>query len=138
MHAFKRLTASLLVVCVSGLSLPLQAGAAIVSTEEAGSFAASSSASSVSSASAERDRVIGFLSRDEVRKSIEAQGVNPQDAIKRVQAMSDEEVRQLAGRIDELPAGGNIIGVLFTVFIVLLVTDILGLTKVFPFTRSIR
>jgi hypothetical protein len=82
--------------------------------------------------------VIGFLSRDEVRKSIEAQGVDPQDAIKRVQAMSDEEVQQLAGRIDQLPAGGDIIGVLFTVFIVLLVTDILGLTKVFPFTRSVR
>ncbi|WP_151636257.1 PA2779 family protein [Noviherbaspirillum aerium] len=132
MNAFKRLTASMLVVCVTGLSLPLQASAAIVSTQEA---AAAPAASAVSG---ERDRVISFLSRDEVRKSIEAQGVDPQDAIKRVQAMSDEEVQQLAGRIDQLPAGGNIIGVLFTVFIVLLVTDILGLTKVFPFTRSIR
>lgn len=135
MNAFKRLTASMLVVCVTGLSLPLQAGAAIVSTQEA---AAAPAASSAAAASAERDRVIGFLSREEVRQSIEAQGVDPQDAIKRVQAMSDEEVQQLAGRIDQLPAGGNIIGVLFTVFIVLLVTDILGLTKVFPFTRSIR
>ncbi|WP_366518856.1 hypothetical protein [Hydrogenophaga sp.] len=27
---------------------------------------------------------------------------------------------------------------LFTVFLVLLVTDILGLTSVFPFTRSVR
>lgn len=135
MNAFKRLTASMLVVCVTGLSLPLQAGAAIVSTQEAASTPA---VSSTAAASAERDRVIGFLSREEVRQSIEAQGVDPQDAIKRVQAMSDEEVQQLAGRIDQLPAGGSIIGVLFTVFIVLLVTDILGLTKVFPFTRSIR
>jgi hypothetical protein len=111
------------------LSLPLQAGAAIVSTQDA---------AAASAATEERERVIGFLSRDEVRKSIEAQGVDPQDAIKRVQAMSDEEVQQLAGRIDQLPAGGDIIGVLFTVFIVLLVTDILGLTKVFPFTRSVR
>ncbi|MEC4717727.1 PA2779 family protein [Noviherbaspirillum sp. CPCC 100848] len=135
MNAFKRFTASMLVVCVTGLSLPLQAGAAIVSTQEA---AAAPAVSSTAAANAERDRVIGFLSREEVRQSIEAQGVDPQDAIKRVQAMSDEEVQQLAGRIDQLPAGGNIIGVLFTVFIVLLVTDILGLTKVFPFTRSIR
>lgn len=129
MNAFKRLTASLLVVCVTGLSLPLQAGAAIVSTQDAAAAPA---------AAGERERVIGFLSREEVRKSIEAQGVDPQDAIKRVQAMSDEEVQQLAGRIDQLPAGGDILGVLFTVFIVLLVTDILGLTKVFPFTRSVR
>jgi hypothetical protein len=129
MNAFKKLTASLLVVCFTSAALPMQASAAIVSTQEA-----SSSSASVG----ERERVIGFLSREDVRKSIEAQGVNPQDALDRVQAMSDQEVQQLAGRIDQLPAGGDILGVLFTVFIVLLVTDILGLTKVFPFTRSIR
>jgi len=37
-----------------------------------------------------------------------------------------------------LPAGGEILGILLTVFIVLLITDILGFTKVFPFTRSIQ
>jgi hypothetical protein len=129
MNAFKKLTASLLVVCFTSTVLPMQASAAIVSTQEA---------SSSSIPAGERDRVIGFLSREDVRKSIEAQGVNPQDALDRVQAMSDQEVQQLAGRIDQLPAGGDILGVLFTVFIVLLVTDILGLTKVFPFTRSVR
>ena len=40
--------------------------------------------------------------------------------------------------LDQMPAGGEIIGILFTIFIVLLVTDILGFTKVFPFTRSIK
>ena len=44
---------------------------------------------------------------------------------------------RLAGQIDQAPAGG-IIGVILFVFFVLLVTDILGFTKVFPFTRSIR
>jgi hypothetical protein len=52
--------------------------------------------------------------------------------------MSDSEVAQLAGRIDQAPAGGEVLGLLFTVFIVLLITDIMGLTKVFPFTRSVR
>ena len=55
-----------------------------------------------------------------------------------VNAMSDAEVAQLAGRIDQAPAGGEILGLLFTVFVILLVTDILGLTKVFTFTRSVR
>jgi len=128
MNTFKRLTASMLVVCMTGLSLPLQANAAIVSTHEAAGPVAS----------AERDRVITFLSREEVRNAIEAQGVDPQAAIERVKAMSDEEVQQVAGRIDQLPAGGNVLGILFTIFIILLVTDILGFTKIFPFTRSIR
>ena len=59
-------------------------------------------------------------------------------AVERVNAMSDAEVAQLAGRIDQAPAGGDVLGMLFTIFIILLVTDILGLTKVFPFTRSVR
>jgi hypothetical protein len=66
------------------------------------------------------------------------QGVTPQAALERVAAMSDAEVAQLAGRIEQAPAGGDVLGILFTVFIVLLVTDIMGFTKVFPFTRSVR
>jgi hypothetical protein len=85
-----------------------------------------------------RDRVNTFLVRADVRKALQQQGVNGDAAVERVKAMSDTEVAQLAGRIDQAPAGGDILGILFTIFIVLLVTDILGLTKVFPFTRSIR
>ena len=54
-------------------------------------------------------------------------------------ALSDEEVLQLAARLDSLPAGGDgFIGALVFVFLVLLITDIIGLTKVFPFTRPIK
>jgi len=67
-----------------------------------------------------------------------AQGIDGAAAADRVKAMSDAEVAQLANRVDQAPAGGEILGILFTVFIVLLITDILGLTKVFPFTRSVR
>jgi hypothetical protein len=31
-----------------------------------------------------------------------------------------------------------VLGILFAVFVILLITDILGLTKVFPFTRPVR
>ena len=79
-----------------------------------------------------------FLARDDVRQAILGQGVSPQAAAERVAAMSDTEVAQLAGRVEQAPAGGDVLGILFTVFIVLLVTDIMGLTKVFPFTRSVR
>ncbi|HET7669436.1 MAG TPA: PA2779 family protein, partial [Burkholderiales bacterium] len=49
------------------------------------------------------------------------------------------EVAQLAAQIDSLPAGGDsILGLLVLVFVILLITDILGLTKIFPFTRPIR
>ena len=39
---------------------------------------------------------------------------------------------------DELPAGGDLLGAAVLIFLVLLFTDIMGYTKVFPFTRSAR
>lgn len=129
MHNLKRLLASFLIICMASMGLPTLAHAGIVPTDEA---------TATASTGAERDRVMNFLTRDDVRLSLEAQGVNPQAAVDRVNNMSDHEVQQLAGRIDQAPAGGDILGILFTVFIILLITDILGLTKIFPFTRSVR
>ncbi|MBK7547957.1 MAG: PA2779 family protein [Rhodoferax sp.] len=129
MNTFKRLVASLVIASTALMGLPMTAQAAIVSTDEA---------MSTPVAAANRDRVNTFLTRADVRKALQEQGVNGDAAVERVKAMSDTEVAQLAGRIDQAPAGGDILGILFTIFIVLLVTDIMGLTKVFPFTRSIR
>jgi hypothetical protein len=63
--------------------------------------------------------------------------VSPEAALARVDALSDEEVAALAGRLDQLPAGGaDVLIVALIVFLVLLLTDILGYTKIFPFTRA--
>jgi hypothetical protein len=57
----------------------------------------------------------------------------------RVAALTDAEAAELAARIDELPAGGvSVLGAALIVFLVLLLTDILGYTKVFPFTRQMK
>ena len=124
----KRLVATVLVPCVALAGLPMMAQAGIVSTEQA---------MSAEAADANRDRVTSFLTRDDVRAELQAQGVSADDAVARVQAMSDAEVAQLAQRVDQAPAGAGIVGVLFTIFVILLITDILGFTKVFPFTRTI-
>ena len=129
MNQFRRLIASLLVVSLTGLGLPLPAHAGMIGTDSL-------------AASGDRDRIAGLLERAEVRAGLEAYGVSPADVKARVAAMTDTEVARLAGQIDSLPAGGDGVGgVLFLVvfvFLVLLVTDILGLTKIFPFTRSVR
>jgi hypothetical protein len=64
--------------------------------------------------------------------------VNAAAAQARVDALTDKEVASISGELDSLPAGGDIIGLLLTIIIVLIITDILGLTKVFSFTRSQR
>lgn len=123
MNLKKLLCTTLIASCLT-VSLPV--GATMLPTD------------SVMSQTTERAAVEAFLARADVAQELEAHGVSSADALARVAMMSDDEVSELNGRIDQLPAGGDILGLVFTVFIVLLVTDILGFTKVFPFTRSIR
>lgn len=93
-------------------------------------------------AASDRDRVMQFMAREDVRKEFEILGVDPDEAMARAAGLSDAEVRQIAGHLDMLPAGqgavGAVVGAFLIVFLVLLVTDLLGLTDVFPFVRSQR
>lgn len=86
----------------------------------------------------ERERIRDFLQREDVRDILVRQGLDPEMAWQRVQGMTDQEVAKLSQQIDNLPAGAGILGILFAVFVILLVTDILGFTKVFPFTRPVQ
>lgn len=122
---FRRAVAGLLIVCMGGVAAPLPALAGIVSTDSV-------------VAGAERERIAGLLERGEVRSRLQALGVDPADARERVAALSDAEAAQLAAQLDDLPAGGDLLGAAVLVFLVLLFTDIMGYTKVFPFTRSVR
>lgn len=84
----------------------------------------------------ERERINDLLARTEVREQLVNYGVEMNEVEARVAAMTDQEVLQMADQLDNMPAGANaVIGALLTIFIVLLVTDLLGLTNVFPFTR---
>ena len=90
-------------------------------------------------ADGDRARVLNFLGRDQIRDQIRALGVDPDEAAARVNALSDIEIARLAGRIDALPAGqdvfSSIIGAAVLIFLILLVTDLLGLTNVFSFVK---
>ena len=91
-------------------------------------------------AAAQRAHVLAYLDRPEVVAGLTERGVSADEARVRVAALTDGEVLQLAHTLDTAPAGadGGVIGVIVFIFVLLLVTDILGLTKVFPFTRSAR
>lgn len=86
-----------------------------------------------------RERVTAFLAREDVVAQLEALGISPEEAQSRVAALSDQEISEIAGKLDTLPAGGvigAIIGAALIVFIVLLITDLLGFTSVFGFTNK--
>ena len=54
----------------------------------------------------ERDRVKSLLERPELGAELQKMGVAPEEARARVDAMTPQEVSQLAGRLDALAAGG--------------------------------
>jgi hypothetical protein len=87
-----------------------------------------------------RDHLKTFISRNDIKKSLISQGIDPDEAKTRVDSLSDAEVIEVADKIEQLPAGGGvfgaIIGAALIVFLVLLLTDILGYTDVFPFVKS--
>lgn len=107
----------------------------------AGMIATDAVAAQVTQAEAQSRRatVLATLNRADVAEALAAKGVDMDAARARVASLSDAEVVALADQLDHAPAGASdVLGVIVFIFLVLLVTDILGLTKVFPFTRSIR
>jgi hypothetical protein len=85
---------------------------------------------------AARDRLATTLARADVQAQLTARGVDPALVAARVASLTDEEVRALDQRIDQLPAGGDVVGTIVFIFIILLITDLLGWTHVFPFTNK--
>jgi hypothetical protein len=132
MNRFQQFLAVILSVSLLNATILVPvAHAGMVTTQEVATVIATGQAESGQA------RLAAALARDEVRAEMERQGVDPAMAIERIAALTDEEAARLADQIDTAPAGG-IIGAILLVFFVLLLTDILGLTKVFPFTRSVR
>ena len=81
----------------------------------------------------ERSNLVAAFQRDDVKQVLISKGVDPQKAIERVSSMTDSEVAELNQKIDELPAGSGVLELAVFVFLVLVVTDLLGVTDVFPF-----
>lgn len=79
----------------------------------------------------ERAHIKEVLQRDAVRDQLVTLGVDPTDAIERVDAMTEQEVQMLAGQLDSTPAGGSALGLLAFVLVVLLITDLLGVTNIY-------
>ena len=87
-----------------------------------------------------RDYLKSLISRNDIRKSLLDKGIDPNEVKMRVESLSDSEAIAVADQIEQLPAGGGAIGIIIgaalIVFLVLLATDILGYTDVFPFVRK--
>jgi len=87
---------------------------------------------------ANRDALMGEMQRAEVQAEIEALGIDPAEAEARLAALSDEEIATMLTQMEDDSAGAGIVSTLFSVFVILLVTDLLCFTRFFNFTRCVR
>lgn len=113
------------------MSMPVQTvGAAMIGTE---------TLMTLTKAQDVRKNLNEFLSREDVKAVMISQGISPIEAKARVDSLSDAEIMQIADKMDQLPSGGSdfgvVVGAVLIIFIVLLITDILGYTHVFSFVR---
>lgn len=80
----------------------------------------------------DRTTLLASLDRHEVREALIMRGVEPDNAKERVSNMTDQELASLNKQIDELPAGGGVLGTILLVMLILLLTDLAGWTDVYP------
>ena len=80
---------------------------------------------------ATRQRIDTVLAREEVRDRLEQYGVDPAAVDERLAALTDQELQLLATDLENMPAGGNLLGVLGVAFIVLLILELVGVIDIF-------
>lgn len=133
MNRMTRWTTHLAAVCLSFAGFMHSAQATLVSTEQV------AASEGVRSATEQRAHVNAMLDRADVASALAERGVDIVQAKARVAALTDDEVAHVSHTLDTAPAGASdILGTIVFIFVLLLLTDILGFTKIFPFTRSIR
>lgn len=86
----------------------------------------------------DRHRLASLLEREDLQRRLSALGVDVQDARNRVANLTDAEVARINQHITELPAGGDVLGVVVLIFIVFIITDAIGVTDIFPFVHPIN
>ena len=84
----------------------------------------------------QRSQVMQLLQRQDVQQQLQAMGVDPRYASLRVASMTDAEIATLHHQVKDTPAGAGILEAAIFVFLILLVTDIMGYTDIFPFVKK--
>ena len=82
--------------------------------------------------------ILTMLDQEVTRQQLETWGVNPEMARERINSLTGEELANINRQLDELRAGGDILGILLVIFIVFVITDVIGATDIFPFIHPVR
>ena len=84
------------------------------------------------------DRLQQFLDREDTRAQLQEWGVSAEWVETRLNSLTDAELARIHGELDNLEAGGSILGILLVIFIVFVITDVIGATDIFPFIHPVK
>ncbi len=131
MNAIRKITkpvARVVLLCVLGMTalMPI-AQASMVGTDTVVKQAQSQY---------DRDHLRSLFERKDIQAQLRDRGVDPAQAQARVDSMTDEEVQQIAGRLDKLPAGAGALEIVLIILILLMITDLMGVTDIYPFIKK--
>ncbi|MDT3705606.1 MAG: DUF6627 family protein [Thiobacillus sp.] len=85
-----------------------------------------------------RARLASMLEREDLQSQLTAMGVDVQQAKARVASLTDAEVARINQQVEKLPAGADALGIVLTIIVIFIITDLVGWTDIFPFVHPIK
>ena len=128
MHFLRRPTAALLSILLALMPM-LPAQAAMIGNEQIVNQSLSVET---------RDSLRQLFEQDTARQQLQAWGVSPDQINTRINSLTDAELARINRQVGDLNAGGNVLGILLVIFIVFVITDVIGATDIFPFIHPVN
>ena len=128
MHFLRRPTAALLSMLLALMPM-LPAQAAMIGNEQIVNQSLSVQT---------RDSLRQLFEQDTARQQLQAWGVSPDQINTRINSLTDAELTRINQQVGDLNAGGNVLGILLVIFIVFVITDVIGATDIFPFIHPVN
>jgi hypothetical protein len=86
----------------------------------------------------DRAELLQLINRSDVQQQLLELGADISDIENRINNMTQQELAQLDQHISQLPAGGDALGLVVLIFIIFVITDVIGATDIFPFIHPVK
>jgi hypothetical protein len=85
-----------------------------------------------------RDGLQQLFEQETARQQLQAWGVNPDQIKSRIDSLTDAELARFNQQVKDLQAGGEVLGIMLVIFLVFIITDVIGATDIFPFIHPVK
>jgi len=85
-----------------------------------------------------RNQVMSILDQKEAQDTLVKLGVSRADVEERINSMTADELQAFSKQVEDMQAGGSVLGIILTIILILLILDLLGATNVFPAIKPIN